>query len=386
MTKRHWLCWLILAAGCEPYPPGEFNAGAVDPVNFPPAYLGTGGDRTRPSRGTFTEIRAYANGNALGYYSFPLSTTQAALPARESTQILCQSDSDCPGGICNLQATPSPVCDIDPRLRLLNNGKTVSQLPTPPAYRFEAATSCRPPPNYVYDPRLDDVRLDMQGNIATMLPTATYPQGGTATWSYIPVVAEQVVSGTLDCQSVKSATTLLRRGDLTVGAATGNYLAWALIDVGAGVYRLGETPGTSPGIFTQRFGWFDHYIISYIDGGYVPTQTPDSGQTVLMKPQRLYFPRSNIGTPAAAGGIGRGYDVLEFARSNAGYSPVCAVITYDAATVTATNPTACTQTSCLPRDAATIEARYSGTFRGPLPLLTANAATIPSYVFCFQVQ
>jgi hypothetical protein len=396
MTKRHWLCWLLLAAGCEPYPTGEFNAGAVDPVNFPPPYLGTGGDRTRPGRGTFTEIRAYANGNAIGYYTFPLSTTQAALPARDF--IPCQSDNDCPSGgfSCNLQNTPTrcersclsdsdcpsglfcdsqtTLCQLDPRLRLVSGGNSVSQQPSPIAYRFDATTPCRPPPNYVYDPRLDDVRMDMQGNIVTTLPTANYPQGGTPTWSYVPIVAERVVSGTLDCQSVKSATTLLQRSDLTVGTPTGNYLAWALIDVAAGVYRIGETPGTSPGILTQRFGWFDRYIMAYIDGGSIPTTTPDNGRTVLMRPQRLFYPRSNIGT--AAGGIGRGYDVLEAGRNDGGYSPVCAVMTYNANQ----GASPCTQASCLPRDAATILSRYGGT--GANAIQPAN----PPYIYCLQVQ
>ncbi|HEX2570112.1 MAG TPA: hypothetical protein VH877_11185 [Polyangia bacterium] len=291
---------------------------------------------------------AYANGNAIGYFSFPFSTSQIG--------------------------PPTPPTGTDP-LRLVENGAPYSRVPAPVAYRFDGSTPCTPPKNYVYDPRTDEVRYDQQGNIVTVLPSATYPTGATPTWSYVPIVAERVVRGTIDCQSVKTETTLLSRPDLSVSQPTGNYLAWAQIDVGAGVYRIGETPGTSPGIFTQRFGWYDHFITAYIDGGYIPTTTPDNGQTVTMVPQTLFYPRSNIGT--AAGAIGRGYDVLEAGRNDTGYSPVCAVMTYDAATVTATNPTACTQANCLPRDAATIRARFPAASLRP-----AN----PPYIFCFQVQ
>src|SRR4051794_32447261 len=66
--------------GCNPY--GDFNdpdntLGPVDPVLFPPANMGTGGDRKRPGRGRFSELTAYVNDAPVGYFSYPLPTTPA---------------------------------------------------------------------------------------------------------------------------------------------------------------------------------------------------------------------------------------------------------------------------------------------------------------------
>src|SRR5690242_20003455 len=132
---RHIWVWALLAAasGCNPYNQrnGEFIAGAADPVSYPPAYVGTGGDRTRPGRGSFTELRAFAGGNAIGYYSFPFSTSQ-------------------------LPPVPPKGTTIYP-LRLQDGGMPYSLVPTPTAYVFDPSTPCTPPPGYTPDPRLDDV-------------------------------------------------------------------------------------------------------------------------------------------------------------------------------------------------------------------------------------
>ena len=55
---------------------GEFNAGGADPYNFPPPFRGAGYRREMAGRGAFSEIRAYAGGKALGYFSFPFSPSQ----------------------------------------------------------------------------------------------------------------------------------------------------------------------------------------------------------------------------------------------------------------------------------------------------------------------
>ena len=72
-----WRCWLccafvLLAAGCNPYTDyklnGEFNAGSVDPFNFPPPYRGAGASRSVAGSGNgFTAVRAYARGSAIQY-------------------------------------------------------------------------------------------------------------------------------------------------------------------------------------------------------------------------------------------------------------------------------------------------------------------------------
>src|SRR4051812_40322892 len=67
-------------AGCNVYErrQGEYNAGPVDPVTFPPEYLGAGGNRQRPGSGTFTALRAYAQGDPIEYYMFSFPSRQLA--------------------------------------------------------------------------------------------------------------------------------------------------------------------------------------------------------------------------------------------------------------------------------------------------------------------
>ncbi|HEX9103537.1 MAG TPA: hypothetical protein VF997_15100 [Polyangia bacterium] len=340
------LALLAATSGCNPYNQraGEFIAGAADPVNYPPAYVGTGGDRTRPGRGAFTELRAYAGGNAIGYYSFPFSTTQ-------------------------LPAMPSAANPVFP-LRLLDNGVPYAKVPTPTTYVFDPSVPCRPPAGYVYDPQRDDVPYDQQGAIFTALPSATYTAGALPTWSYVPVVAEALAQAPgLGCQAIKSEATLKASAG-GAGAPDGNYLAYAIIDVAAPVYRVGQTATTSNGIGVQKLGWFNHYIVAYLDGGAVPTEPePTDATKTQMHAQKLYYPRSMVtkGTNTFPGGIGFGYDVVEHARGDAGYSPVCQVFTYDTG--------AATPVEMLPQDATTITSMYSATLK---------PATVP-YVFCLQV-
>jgi len=334
---------VVLAAGC-PYMQrdGEFSAGAVDPASFPPAYVGVGGDRLRPGRGTFTEVRAYANNKPIGYYAFPFSTSQVGPPA--------------------------PPTGFDP-LKVIDNSAAVTRVPTPLGYRF--LDKCKPPDGYRYDPRLDEIRYDQQGDIFTALPTATYPIGSSPTWSYIPVLREATVSGALDCQSVKSEETLLERTELKV-TSTGNYLARAVIDVAAAVYRVGDVPGMNPGVGTQRLGWYNHYLTAYIDGGTIPTTKPDE-KTVRLQTQALYIPRNVlISGKSATGATGQGYDVLDAGRGEAGYSPVCAVFVYNTGS-TVLPP------DQLPRDVATIMAKYNSM---SMPITPASTP----YIYCLQVE
>ena len=87
---RSWRCWLccafvLLAAGCDPYSDyklkGEFNAGSVDPFNFPPPYRGVGASRSVAGSGNgFTAVRAFSQGLAIEYYLFPYSPSQVVTP------------------------------------------------------------------------------------------------------------------------------------------------------------------------------------------------------------------------------------------------------------------------------------------------------------------
>lgn len=334
---------------------GEFSAGPANPLNFPPAYLGVGGVANKPGRGTFTEVAAYSQGQSIGYYAFPFSPT--ALPSSS-------------------KGAPDP-------LALTSNGVSTAANPAPYAYVFDpspptspfpAADKCVAPAGYTYNAFLDEVRYDQQGNIFTALPVATLSTSAAATWSYQPIVEELAVTSQGEgCQSIKSATTASTDPSISVSAPDNNYLAWALIDPGAAVYRVGQTVNNSDGITAQHYGWYDHYIVAYIDGGYIPTSndTTSTGTPVThMTTQNIYYPREILGPSGASGpgGIGQGYDVLDAPRDGTGYSPVCAVQTYST-----TTPLTIAE---LPQDAATVSSLYGTTLE----------PGFPAYIFCLQVH
>jgi hypothetical protein len=247
------------------------------------------------------------------------------------------------------------------------------------------------------------VHFDQQGHIFTSLPSANYGIGSNPSWTYTPVVAEvPVTSNGERCQDIKSEYTVLNRNgkDVTVpkgpdradgsptGQPDGRYLALALIDPGAPVFKVGE--GIAPaftnrfGITHQRWGWFNQFLVGYLEGGYIPL----TGTPPRMATQRLYYPRTNNGSttciPASPGppptlavpcGLGNGFDVLEFSRTtDPGYSPVCQVVSYPAA-------------GTIFRDAATIAATFTapGQLIPPPAPTAAGGPITPAFVFCLQV-
>jgi hypothetical protein len=429
MKKLFFSTLIALAGACNPYDyqHGEFNAGPVDPANFPADYLGTGADPPgagfRGGRGKFNETSAFVNGLPAGYYKFPFSATQLA-------------------------------AGVD-SLRLVDNGSpykplpSAAAIPVPNAYVFDPAPpnpfpvrqTCMPPPNYHYNQQTDDLRLDEQDNIFTLLPLATEKPGVASTFDYVPVVAEVPVSAAgAACQSFKSQATLLQATSNL--PQSGNYLLWAIIDPAAGVYRVGQSstynlsdggvnPAFASGVGVQKYGWYAHYYLAYIDGGYIPTLTAtvnEGGrmkQVLRMKTQRLYFPRTIssasarcgstnctpgqvcAGTPptcqtcqasgaracptgftcgtsapvtgvcTASGAQGAGYDVLQARRGETGYSPVCEAWTYTANTSGATpRPLAISE---LPTSEAAINALPAA---APAQVTTGTTR----YIYCPQVD
>jgi len=357
MNLRFVLLLVLAITACNVYPQhdGEFDAGPVDPFNFPPPYLGALGDRTKAARGSFTEIKAYSRGQAIGYFSFPFAPSLSG----------------------SSKTPPDP-------LRLSTNGAPYSQVPAPRAYVFDpqpgvsafpSTPHCAPPLHYTYDPRVDDVPLNVQGPIFTALPNATYSFTQVATWNYEPIVAEVGVNNNnAPCQNHKSETSLPK--NIVSEPIDTYYLAWPLIDPGAAVYRVGQSINNSGGITAQHFGWYNHYLVAYLDGGYIPTsndKAADGTPVVHMVVQNLYYPRSTITTTvngkstSAAGAIGQGYDVVDAPRGDAQYSPVCNVYSYDPGNATPDQ---------LPKDANTIRSLYGPTF---------TLASTP-YIFCLQVQ
>jgi len=349
---------------------GDFNAGSADPFNYPPPYRGVGATRNIAGSGSgITEVRAFVGGNGIGYFLFPYGTSQVVTPGYTYTA----------AQISNQRTTA------------LNASRTLplAYVFDPPGTNtaFPATPQCNAASGYVYNRRTDDVRYDDQGNIFIGLPNANFPQGGLPTWTYVPIVQEvPVTSNGEPCQDIKSEKTLLTRSDVSVqksddgskGVPDGKFLAWALFDPGSAVYRAGQTSATSQGVAIQRWGWYQQFLVAYLDGGYIPLASATQFRT-----QKLYIPSQVIPTgtptpPVGPGRVGAGYDVLEFSPGDPGYSPICEVQVY---TTTATT----TQAS-LPKSAAAAAAMTPVNAPANPPAGSiVSGTTVPPFVFCLQI-
>ena len=293
---------------CDPYGDyrdGNTSLGPVDPVNFPAASLGASGNRAAAGRGRFVEVKASADGMTIGYFAYPF-------PGRVPADPLRLSEDAKPTTKAPLSAAQGAAY-------------------APNAYSFEG---CDPPPGYQHDLGRDEFSEAEQGVIFGELPEATYAPGTASATNYLPVVTEIVKGGRQRCQAYKAVKQVMTKDE----RPSGRYMAWALIDPATGVYRFDSMP-TNPaeldGLGLQKWGWFNRYLVAYLDGGEVPqmTSTDMMGKAIVrMRPQRLVYPRTmipmgNMGK-TEPGRIGAGYDILEARRSDADYSPVCEVFTY----------------------------------------------------------
>ena len=368
---------LALLTACHPYGDslqGEFNAGPADPFNFPAGYRSSGGafTRERGGSGTFTERAAFAHGAAANYFFFPMP------PSVVSTT-----------GYAAAPATADPVRIAGPGSLPVSLGLEFE--PGDPTAPVQDTTKCTPPAGYSYDAFRDDVQYDHQGNLVNALPNANYGIGSLPTWTYIPVVQRvSVASAGEACQSVKNDLNIVTRQDVTLALDTTAippvpkpdpvYLAWAVIDPGSPVFRVGQSAATATGYTVQHFGWYRQFLVAYLDGGQVSTvgATTASGAPITrMVTQKLYFPRT--GAPGKGNGLGAGNDVVQFQRGEAGYSPICQIFSY---TLPAGTP--------VPKDAAVIEAGAAGSpatwnLQAGAPVGATGAIT-PTYGFCLQAQ
>lgn len=338
---------LMGLSGCNVYERwegDEVNSGPVDAQNFPPQYLGAGANRQRAGSGSFTPKSASVAGAETGYYifSFPAAQLAAANPL------------------------------------------AVSAASRPNAYIFD--NGCEAPADYSYDWVRDTVDYSQQGVIFNRLPSATYAPGAEPTSTYAPIVARvNVTTKGAKCQAIKSESVLTKRTDVElplgepnvstgvqIGVPDGTYYAYAIIEPGAAVYGLDGEPESGVGL--QKWGWFNQYLLAYLDGGQIPTE----GNRFAV--QRLYYPRSPVtvnGTNVNVT-IGQGYDVLTARRGAPGYSPVCEVRTYDAG-----GPLTPEQ---LPTTAADIEATFGATLAPPTRAFGNRTPVGDAYVYCLQIQ
>jgi hypothetical protein len=343
---------LMGLSGCNVYDRWsgtQFNAGPVDVTNFPADYLGAGGNRQIAGLGAFQAHAAQAGEQRVEYFLFSLPTSLRTT-----------------AGLGNALT--------------LRKGSTAG-IATPSAYVFD---SCKAPAGYEYDLERDGVNMGEQGVIFTRLPTATYATGATPTYSYVPIVSKvQVTSSGVACQQLKSEEAVVASREVEVpltapvngkmvGIPDSTYHAYAVIDPGSAVYHASdisetdenddEVPIPHTGLGIQKWGWYNQYMLAYIDGGQVPTRTTTDSkgvETVSIVTQKLYYPVSKT--------VGGGFDVLEAQRGQPGYSPVCKVYTYDPGAATT-----------LPTSAAQIEANYAASIKA-----VTGAGT---YVYCLQAE
>jgi hypothetical protein len=323
-----------VVVGCNPYNrSGEFNAGPVDSAGFPPEYLGTGARARQAGSGVFAEKVAFVNGVRTGYFSFKFLASQTAAAAPTTA------------------ACAGPAADP---LRVLDAGKPYAPAGTiNKAYRFEG--KCAADSDYAYDDRLDDLHYDQQGNIFTALPALNAAMMPT----YTPVVSEYVASAAgVECQSIKSEKTIVKA---QMPTASGKYLLWPIIDPGAGVRRFDDPDRNDPtalgGVGIQSYGWYQQYYLAYLDGGYIPTEEvmvtdkvagpmgenmacPTVTKMVTrFKAQKLFYLKGTTELGVLPDGTvkkvtnmapGAGYDVIEHAPGEEGYSPICKVYSFKA--------------------------------------------------------
>jgi hypothetical protein len=297
-TARNWALALSLAAlpACNPYQnfSGEYYAGPIDGTAFPAAYQGELPGPADQGGGTIAASMAFSKGSQIFYFMFPFSDDQL--------------------GQVDPLALDSTVLSL-PKAYLFDADPTAGN-PFPKA-------KCTGPQNYIFDQRAEAFRADEQGVVFSTTPNSA---------GYIPVVAEvpETAMGR-SCQDIKSKQTLLNV--MKDPGTDANFLAFAIIDPTSDV-----TPHTALGLGPIREGWYNHYLITYLEGGYIPTESVPGmmggDPYTRMTPQTLYSPTAipgmddNMVAVPVAGGPGTGWDILDAARGEAGYSPVCHVLSY----------------------------------------------------------
>jgi hypothetical protein len=320
---------LIVSAGCNPYAnhSGDYWAGSVDPIKFPAEYRGVGFAKNT-SFGQISGVFAQVDGVETEYFAFPLVDVAPGDP-------LTIGPPD-----------PSPTAMVQPTFAA---PRAFVFDPMPEVSPFPTAPKCVVPKGYQRDAQRDAFPLDEQGPVFTALPDNTGIVGGIP---YLPLISQvTATSNGENCNDVHSEEGVVANAKVTtksqpapagslatnptgVPDAPPHFVAWAVIDPSACVSDIpqdqgGCIPGFDSGVTVQKIGWFDHLLLAYIDGGYVPF-TPMSDGTNVIISQNLYVPDTIIDPdtmmPVPNTAEGSPNDILEHARGDAGYSPICHVL------------------------------------------------------------
>lgn len=260
---------------CSPYPDdGEFLAGVVYSANF--------------IAGVKTMAQLPAVGRSLG------PTPDGIYPY---TVVATTSASSGATAVSSSAPATSPFWT--------NNGKRqpLDRASAQTVYVFDG--SCASPNDYMFDSRLDLIRLDRQYPIFQDIPEVLSANAGkagrTAAYSAVVEVVHLRAPGDLPCQSIKRFDTTQSRigdgGDLVEGAH--EYRLYQIFD-----------PAIAAPPLPFQLGFYNQLVVPYIDMGPVPLE-PD-GKTFRTMP--IYK-----GMPAGA------YSLVYGSPSEAGplYSPIC---------------------------------------------------------------
>lgn len=393
MKRLAWAYLLAASAfvpACSPwnYGTGDFYAGTVDPAKYPAIYTGGG---TKQSSGVFIPVQA-ATLSAATILTYALDVPANQSAAADET------------GIPELTLAIEP---IDAAGYFPDSPSLVYTFDATATEPYPATSLCTAPTNYVFDARTESYRRDYQGLIFTQIPQT----GGDP---FVPYMAEvAVTSKSLKCQGIKDDEGILKNKDVTVPIVPADPLQPGTVDEPkpsgklVALYpvdpRAQVEPSDTSGWGSQKWGWYKHYLFAYIDGGYIPTQqvSVDIGEDepltfAAMRPQKWFFPATrpasvedpdtgdisfpkdpdtmeyefiDAGGPGlsnnAAEFAGAITDVVEAARGEAGYSPICELCTFEGTTAD--------------WDAFLVDGN-------PLPLFsnTATATCTGTYVYCPQ--
>lgn len=413
MKRLVWPSLLTATAvltACNPYNygKGDFYAGTVDAVNYPDDYQG---GTTKTAAGTVLPVVvATVSGKVVVTYNLAMPQFQV-----DQSNIL-----DARGNVIGTVPELSlALKDVNEEYDEDGDGAAdviVQTAVTAPntVYTFDADSDplpltpkCVAPKNYVFDARLEAYRKDYQGPVFNALPSNDENAS-----PFLPYYAEvQVKTANEKCQAVKDEYDLLRSKDVTVPITpaagpgdsptptpSGKLVAMWPINPRVDV----EPADSQTGWGAQKWGWYNHYLFSFIEGGYLPTQmySIDIGEATPLefegiRAQKWFYPAKRPGavqdpdtgefsfpkdpdtmeyvfrdgvpglSNASAAYAGQVTDLVEGGRGEQGYSPICELCPFDATT-----------------------ADWDEYFNGnPIPLFT-NAANVTScsgtYVYCPQ--
>ncbi len=223
-----------------------------------------------------------ANGASINYYLFSFLPGQEAVEAAVAAG---QLDPSTPN-----QSLIYPSNDL-PELDIAYVFDPAGANPLSPA--GSGMSKCVAPKNYVFNQRTEAVRHDEQGSIfgsttgdTKYQPNPLNPGVGTSqllpdSGGYAPIFQQVAVTSHGEpCQDSNNEADVLKRKDVTLGVDAGGapkpdagkFLGWVMVDPSAAIApnQIQGIDALPPTLGPGRWGWWNHFLTQYLDGGYIP--------------------------------------------------------------------------------------------------------------------